>query len=310
MNMKWLQTHVISWTGFAMRLLHIHFGNLGIMPNHVQRSMSQKRLQRENITAGTQVSDGECVSEFMRIGFFNFCSGSQPVDQDTQAVLVERPVRMADEEGGVRIIPIFSAGKITPNRFSSDLAQENGTTFAAFCPTSDPVTNGDLPSLEVNIVDGQRTQFSRPQPSIHQHQNNCLVAVGTRSAHHKLLPIFSLRLARIDTCLKDFFYFLFCECFNGVFLKFWGGDFLSGIWKFKLNLQPSEKGSKCYPDISDGFGGEWFRASVPTFWFVFGSQPGHVTGQVGCFNFRNFPISNVLQPMTHGELIGGNCALA
>jgi len=35
MKISWLQTHVIGWTGFAMRLLHIHFGYLDIVMNHV-----------------------------------------------------------------------------------------------------------------------------------------------------------------------------------------------------------------------------------------------------------------------------------
>ena len=93
-------------------------------------------------------------------------------------------------------------------------------------------------------------------------------------------------------------------------LKLRGSDFFSGIGELELHLQPSEEGSKRYPHISDGFGGQRLGASVPTPRFIFGSQPGHVSGQVGRLNFRYLSISDVFQPMTKSELIGGNCALA
>ena len=51
-------------------------------------------------------------------------------------------------------------------------------------------------------------------------------------------------------------------------------------------------------------------ATVPTSRFILGSQPGHVAGQVGRSNSRHLLISDVIQPMTKRELIGGNCALA
>ena len=120
MKISWLQTHVIGWTGFTMRLFHIYFGYLGIMAYHIKRSMTQKRLEGKNISSRAQVGDGEGMPEFMRISFLDFCPVSQPVDQDTQAILVERPICMADEEGGVEIVPIFTASKITPDRFSSN----------------------------------------------------------------------------------------------------------------------------------------------------------------------------------------------
>ena len=166
MKISWLQTHIIGWTGFTMRLFHIYFGNLGIMAYHIKRSMTQKRLEGKNIPSGAQIGDGEGMPEFMRISFLDFCPVSQPIDQDSQTVLVESSIRMADEEGGVGIVPIFSASKITPDRFSSNFAQVNGTTFATFRATSHSVANGDLSSLEIDIVDDQRTQLSRAQSSV------------------------------------------------------------------------------------------------------------------------------------------------
>ena len=172
------------------------------------------------------------------------------------------------------------------------------------------MTNGDLSGLEIHIVDDQRTQLRCSQSSVQQHQYNRLVAVGTWPAHYKLLPFLSLRFAGIDTRLEDFFNVFFGKCFNRMFLKLRGSDFFSGIRELELHLQPSEKRSECYPHISDGFGGQRFGATVPTSRFIFGSQPGHVAGQVGRLNIRYLSISDVFQPMTKSELIGGNCALA
>jgi hypothetical protein len=39
------------------------------------------------------------MPEFMRISFLDFRPVSQPIDQDSQTVLVESSIRMADEEG-------------------------------------------------------------------------------------------------------------------------------------------------------------------------------------------------------------------
>ena len=229
MKISWLQTHVISWTGFAMRLFHIYFGYLGIMAYHIQRSMTQKRLEGKNISSRAQIGDGEGMPEFMRISFLDFCPVSQPIDQDTQTVLVESSICMADEEGGVGIVPIFSAGKITPNRFSCNLTQVHSASFTAFRATCHSVTDGDLSGLEIHIVDDQRTQLSCSQSSVQQHQHNRLVTVGTRPAHYKLLPFLSLRFAGIDTRLEDFFNVFFGKCFNRMFLKLRGCDFFSGI---------------------------------------------------------------------------------
>ncbi len=99
MNFSWLQPHVVGWAGFAVCLFHIHIRNLSIVAHHIQRTMSQQRLQGEHVTPGTQIGDRKGVSEFVRVRFLHLSPGSQPVDQDPQAVLVERPVGLADEEG-------------------------------------------------------------------------------------------------------------------------------------------------------------------------------------------------------------------
>ena len=93
MTSPWLQTHIIGWASSAMRLLHIHFGNLGIMTHHIQRVMSQKRLKGKNISSGAQVGNSESMPEFVRVSFLHLSSGTQPINQNAQTILVERPVK-------------------------------------------------------------------------------------------------------------------------------------------------------------------------------------------------------------------------
>ena len=62
-----LQSPIIHWAGLAVRVLHVYLRNLGIMAHHIQRAVSQQRLQRENIPARTQVGDRKGVAKFVRV---------------------------------------------------------------------------------------------------------------------------------------------------------------------------------------------------------------------------------------------------
>ncbi len=166
MNFSRLESHVVGWTGFAVCLFHIHIRNLGIVAHHIQRTMSQQRLQGEYVTPGTEIGDREGVPEFVRVRFFHLSPGSQPVDQDPQAVLVERPVGLADEEGRASIFPVFTACQIAPDSFSSNFAQVDCAPFTTFGPPDDTMSDIDLSSLEVNIIDRQRTEFGCTQPGV------------------------------------------------------------------------------------------------------------------------------------------------
>ena len=69
-----IQSPIIRWARFLMRLFHIDLRNLGIMPYHVQARMSQESLQSEDISPRSQVGDRESMSEFMRIDFMDIGS--------------------------------------------------------------------------------------------------------------------------------------------------------------------------------------------------------------------------------------------
>src|SRR5450759_2466886 len=146
-----LQSPIIRWAGLAMRLFHIHIRNLGIVAYHIQRTMAQQRLQGEHITPGTQIGDGKSMPEFMRVSFLHLSPGSQSVDQHAQTILVERPVGLADEEGWLGIFPVFAAGQVAPDSFSSDFSQVDRAPLTTLGATGDTMSDIDLSSLEVNI---------------------------------------------------------------------------------------------------------------------------------------------------------------
>ena len=73
------------------------------------------------------------------------------------------------------------------------------------------------------------------------HLNVTEVRVTSQLAHHKLLPFLSMRLSGVNASLEKFFHILFCECFNGMFLKFGCCNFFCGIRELELHLQPAEK---------------------------------------------------------------------
>ena len=83
----WLQTHVVGWTGFAMRVLHVYLGDLSVVAHHIQGTMPQQGLQGKDIPAGAQIGDRHGMPEFVGVGFFDSSSGTQPVDQDAQTIL-------------------------------------------------------------------------------------------------------------------------------------------------------------------------------------------------------------------------------
>jgi len=52
-----LQSPIIHWAGFAVRVLYVYLCNLGVVTHHIQRAMSQQGLQGEDISTRTQIGD-------------------------------------------------------------------------------------------------------------------------------------------------------------------------------------------------------------------------------------------------------------
>ena len=225
-----------------------------------------------------------------------------------QTILVERPVSLADEEGCLGIFSVFAACQVAPDSFSSDFAQINRTAFSAFGAAYNPMLNSDLSSLEVNIIDRQRTKFGCTQSGVQQGQDNRLIAIGAWPVHDELFSLFSLRFSRIDTGLHNLFDVFFGKSFNGMYLKFRRRDFYGWIGVLELHMQPTEKGTESDPYVANRLGGQRLGAAVEAHRLVLGAQPGQVTGEVGCLNFGNAPITNVVQPMVESVLVGGDCA--
>jgi hypothetical protein len=126
------------------------------------RQIIQKRLKCKKISSGAQVGNSESVPEFVRVSFLHLSPGSQPINKKSQTILVERPIGLADEGRDAGIVSVFTTCQAAPDRFRGNLFQIYGTSLTAFGTTGDTMPDCDLSSFEVNIVDGQGTQLSRP----------------------------------------------------------------------------------------------------------------------------------------------------
>jgi hypothetical protein len=80
-----------------MSLFYIHLGNPGIVTNHVQTTMSQERLQGENVPTRTQVGNGKSMSEPVGISLLDpsFCRNA--LDQMPQGIWIEAAVPANDK---------------------------------------------------------------------------------------------------------------------------------------------------------------------------------------------------------------------
>lgn len=292
-----LQSPIIHWTGLAMRVLHVYLRNLGIMAHHIQRAMSQQRLEREDIPARTQISDGECMAKFMRMNMRNLGPFAQAPDQDAQAVAVKWAVTSADEEGSLGIIAIFPGGQVTPDGFTSNFTQVSDPAFSTLCPTTNPMPDIHLAGFQIHVLDGQRAKLGGAQTGIQQSQDNGLVTVGAGPAHDKCLPVIRLSFPRVDAGLDQLFDILFGKCLDNVLRKLGRGDVDKGAGDFELFVQPGVERPQGNVDVAQRFGREGIGVSIPTPGFVIGAHPGDVIGEIRRRDFGNILIANMFHPL-------------
>jgi hypothetical protein len=141
-------------------LLHIHFGNSGVMTHHVQGCVAEKRLQSEYITASTQVSDGKGVAEFVRVRILDPGTICHSFDHLPQGIGGEGPIFLGEKYRVVRGEIIFAVSQVTPNRPPGRFPQENRAAFPAFCTTDHAMFDLDAAGFAVYITDAQLAQFS------------------------------------------------------------------------------------------------------------------------------------------------------
>ncbi len=292
-----LQSPIVHWAGLAMRVLHVYLSNLGIVAHHIQRAMSQQRLEREDIPTRTQIGDGEGMAKFMGMNMSELRSFTQTPDQDAQAVAVKRTVTGADEEGSLGVISIFSGGQVTPDGFPSHFTQVSDPTFPALCTPANPVPDIHLAGFQVHILDGQRAELGGTQTSVQQGQDNGLVAVGTGPAHDKRLSIICLSLPRVDAGLDQFFDVLFGKSLDDMLRKLGWGNVDKGAGNFELFVQPGVERPQGNVDVAQRFGREGIFVPVPTPGFVFSAHPGDVIGEIGRRDFGNILISDMFHPL-------------
>ncbi len=301
---RFLQSPIIRWAGFAMRLFHVRFRDTGVMAHHVQRAVPEQRLQRENVAARTQIGNGERVSKLVGIGFLHPRSVPQTRNQDAQTVLGERPIRGADEEGRLEVLTIFTLREITPDCFSGDFTQVDRASFATFSAAFQSMADGDTSGFHVDVIDSQSAQLGSAQACIQQGQDDSLIAIGAWPAHHELVAILGLGLARIQACLHDLFDFFFGKGFDRMLLKPRGCNVFRGTGKVEFLMEPGEERPEGDPDIADGFCRQGRLAPIEANGLVLGPQPGHVIGQVRGGHVRHWAVTGEGQPMIEDVLIG------
>ena len=292
-----LQSPIIHWAGLAMRVLHVYLSNLGIVAHHIQRAMSQQRLEREDISARTQIGDGEGMTKFMWMNMSDLGPFTQSPDQDAQAVAVKWTVTGADEEGSLGVISIFPGGQVTPDSFASHFTQVSDPAFSTLCTSANPVADIHLAGFQIHVLDGQRAKLGGAQTGIQQGQDNGLVAVGAGPAHDKSLPVIRLSLPRVDAGLDQLFDILFGKSLDDVLRKLGRGDVDKGAGDFELFVQPGVERPQGNVDVAQRFGREGIFVPVPAPGFVFGAHPGDVIGEIGRRDFGNILIADMFHPL-------------
>lgn len=292
-----LQSPIVYWAGLAMRVLYVYIRNLGIVAHHIQRAMSQQRLEREDIPARTQISDGEGMAKFMWMDVRKLRPFPQTSDQDAQAVAVKWAVAGADEEGSLGVIPIFPRGQVAPDSFASHFAQVSDPAFSTLCTPANPVADIHFTGFQIHVLDGQRAKFGGTQTSVQQGQDNGLVTVGAGSTHDKSLPVIRLSLPRVDAGLDQLFDVLFGKSLNDMLRKLGRGDVDERTGDFELFVQPGVERPQGNVDVAQRFGREGIFVPVPTPGFIFGAHPGDVIGEIGCRDFGNILISDMFHPL-------------
>ena len=294
---SWLQSPIIHWAGLAMRVLHVYLRNLGIVAHHIQRAMSQQRLEGEYVSTRTQVRNREGVAKFMWMNMREICPFTQTPDQDAQAVAVKWAVTGADEERSHGVISIFPGGQVTPDSFAGNFTQLSDPAFSTLCTPANPVADIHLAGFQIHILDGQRAKLGGTQTSVQQGQDNGLVAVGTGPAHDKCLPVLRLSFPRVDAGLDQLFDILFGKSLDDMLRKLGWGDVDKGAGDFELFVQPGVERPQSNVDVAQRFGREGILVPVPTPGFVFGAHPGDVIGEIGRRDFGNILISDMFHPL-------------
>jgi len=292
-----LQSPIVHWAGLAMRVFHVYLRNLGIVAHHIQRAMSQQRLKREDISARTQIGDGEGVAKFMWMNMSELSPFTQTSDQDAQAVAVKWAVTSADEEGSLGIISIFPGSQVAPDSFAGNFTQVSDPAFSTLCTPANPVADIHFTGFQIHVLDGQRAKFGGTQTSVQQGQDNGLVTVGAGSTHDKSLPVIRLSFPRVDAGLDQLFNVLFGESLDDVLRKLGRGDVDKGAGDFELFVQPGVERSQGNVDVAQRFGREGIFVPVPSSRFVLGAHPGDVIGEIGRRDFGNILISDMFHPL-------------
>src|SRR3972149_2422841 len=107
-----LQSPVVRWACAAVCLLYVYLGDAGIMSHHVQRRVTEQRLEREQVAATPQIGNRESVTESVWMALLDVGPCAQSHNHEPQRCLVHRATVRHGEQRRFRIIAILALDEI------------------------------------------------------------------------------------------------------------------------------------------------------------------------------------------------------
>jgi L-lactate permease len=89
-----------------------------------------------------------------------------------------QPATAGDEQGGLSILPVIAAGKVSPKRPSACLAQVNGPALPSLGAALHAMSDLDPACRQVDVLDLQSTQLGSAYPRVQKNKDQRGVAVG------------------------------------------------------------------------------------------------------------------------------------
>lgn len=133
--------------------------------------MSEERLQGKDIAAGAEVGNCERMAKPMGMTLLHAGLDPQCIDHLAQAIFIQGVVAQANEQWGVRILPIFAFSQVAPDNPPDGFAEVNKAAFATLGSASLTMPDIDLTSFFVHVTNTQRAKLGGAQAGIQQNHD-------------------------------------------------------------------------------------------------------------------------------------------
>ena len=152
--MSFLQMPIIGRACAPVGFGDIHFGDTGIMLDHLQRAVPKQGLEREEIAAASQIGNGKGMAKQMGVAFFDVDFPTQVGEQFAQCRFVQFAPCSLREEGCTGIATVLSLNQITPQGTSRGFTQEDDASLATFRSAISAVLDLHSTRFGFDIADG------------------------------------------------------------------------------------------------------------------------------------------------------------